>query len=274
MNPSKKLVTVLTIVLVVATAPLGRCGSPPLIRLDGAATGYNSGVCQQAGFLICPCDAPSGGTQWKVEPYFPQPGDILLYDDLNKFNAFMFKVIGTAPPVHAAIVVARPNGAPALLEVGASSRFLVLTRVYIVDVLPRLAAYPGVIDVRRPRQPLNADQCAALTDFALGQEGKRFAIGRFALQITPFRARCGIRKQLFGRTDFDRRRWICSENVVAGATIAGLLDPKVHFANCMYPRDLAYDEEYDISATYHKPVRWVKDPPVAIDGRNVEINGK
>jgi hypothetical protein len=118
---------------------------------------------------------------------------------------------------------------------------------------------------------LTPEQSAALTCFALAQEGKKFAVGRLALQITPFRCRLGLRHWLFARTCLDRNRWICSENVVAAATVAGLLDPRVHCANAMYPRDLAYDEHYDLSAAYHEPVLWVAEPNPHIEGNRVSF---
>ena len=57
---------------------------------------------------------------------------------------------------------------------------------------------------------------------------------------------------------------MCSENVVAAATVAGLLDPKVHCANAMYPRDLAYDEKYDLSGAYHPAVPWMAEVPCRV----------
>lgn len=221
----------------------------------------------EAGYLVM----PQGNSQLAVEPYYPQAGDILLYDYFNKLYSVVFRLVGTDMPTHCAIVIERPDGTPAILEVGPNSQPQAFTQVAIVEVLARLERYPGAIMVRRPRQPLGKEQSAELTQFALAQDGKEFAVGRLALQATPFRCRVGLRRALFARTDLDRRRWVCSENVVAAATVAGLLDPKVHFANAMYPRDLAYDEDYDLSATYHEPVLWVADPHPHIDGGRVEV---
>jgi hypothetical protein len=129
-------------------------------------------------------------------------------------------------------------------------------KVAVVEVGPRLQSYEGKIMMRRLREPLDCQQRAALADFALAQQGKGFATVRALLQLTPFRARVGLRRLIFGRTDFNRRRWLCSELVAAAATAAGILDRKSCPANTIYPRDLAYDESIDLSGTYDPPVEW------------------
>jgi len=240
-------------------------GTPADLALPAAC-----GCHAQAGYLIVPIKDGQGGFQFQVEPYYPQPGDILLYNYSCTLYSVLFRLIGTNTPTHAAIVIEHPQGGPAILEVGPHSHFHAFTNVCIVDVLPRLSSYPGAIMVRRPCQPLSPEKSADLTRFAVAQNGKRFAVGRLALQITPFRCRWGLRRVLFARTCLDRQRWICSENVVAAATVAGLCDPKVHFANAMYPRDLCYDEHYDLSATYCPPVLWSADPHPHIEGNRVE----
>jgi hypothetical protein len=241
------------------------CGAPPEAPCRAARPGGQ----EQAGYWVVPHDGPHGDCRLTVEPYYPQPGDLLLYDNFDKWLDLGFRLVGSGTPIHAAIVIARPDGTPAILEVGAHSQPRAFTETSIVDVWSRLAGYPGVVMVRRPRRPLTGEQSAALTAFALAQNGKKFALGRLLLQATPFRPRVGLRRLLFARTYLDRKRWICSENAVAAATVAGLLDPAVHFANAMYPRDLAYDEHYDLSATYQAPVLWLADPDPCIAGNRV-----
>lgn len=214
---------------------------------------------EQAGYWNVPVDKGTGEIEVRQVPYYPQPGDILLYDYPSFHISLALRLAGSGNPMHAAIVVARPDGTPAVLEVGPNSKPHAFTKTYILDVYPRLASYPGQIEVRRPRHPLTPEQSAALTQFALEQEGKKFAVGRLLLQATPFRCRYGVRHYLFARTTLDRSRWICSENVVAAGAAAGVLDPKVYLANAMYPRDLAYDERFDLSPLYHPPYRWAPD---------------
>jgi hypothetical protein len=219
----------------------------------------------QAGFWIMPVDDGHGHCTLKAEPYYPMPGDLLLYDNLSTFLHYAFKIVQSDRPIHAAIVVERVDGTPAILEVGPNSRPQAFTKTYIVDVWPRLETYSGIVMIRRPKRQLTREESAALTQFALASEGKEFAVGRLALQGTPFNCRCGLRHLLFAKTYFERDRWICSENVVAAATVAGLLDSKKHPANCMYPRDLTYDEKYDLSDIFYAPVLWVENDKVEID---------
>jgi hypothetical protein len=223
---------------------------------------------EQAGYWIMPVN-DNGRCRLVPEPYYPMPGDILLYDDLSVFLHYAFKIVRSDRPIHTAIVVERLDGTPAILEVGPNSRPQAFTKTYIVDVFRRLESYPGVVMIRRPKVPLTREQSEALTQFALAQEGKEFAVGRLALQGTPFNCRYGLRHKFFAHTYFDRDRWICSENTVAAATIAGLLNPEEHPANSMYPRDLTYDEKYDLSAVYYAPVLWVADHNVEIDENRV-----
>jgi len=190
-------------------------------------------------------------------PYYPQAGDIFLYDDLVPWHHLLFKLAGTGPPTHAAIAIERPDHKVALLELTGPT--VIKAKVEIMDVYPRLTSYEGTVMVRRLRQPLTEEQSADLTNFAFAQEGKNIAFKRGLLQGTPFRARSGLRRQFFGHTYFDRKRWFCSEIVVAADCACHLLDPHVYRANAMYPRDLAFDENYDLSGLYHKALPWVAE---------------
>jgi hypothetical protein len=192
-------------------------------------------------------------------PYYPQAGDIFLYDDLVPLHHLIFKLAGTGPPTHAAIAFEQPDHKVVLLELTGPT--FVKAKVVFMEVTPRLKTYEGNVLVRRLRQPLTEEQSAGLTQFAQDQEGKNIAFKRGLLQGTPFRARTGLRRQFFAHTYFDRKRWFCSEMVVAAGCSGHFLDPKVYHANAMYPRDLAFDENYDLSGLYHKPLPWTAERP-------------
>jgi hypothetical protein len=130
-----------------------------------------------------------------------------------------------------------------VLEAGADCHL----RVYLLDLSGRLNTFQGRMWIRRLRCPLTAEQSARLTEFALEQEGKRYALWRFMQQITPFRARGMFRAKMFGKTDYHRRRWICSELVAAALACIGLVDPTAMPANIVYPRDLLDNRYYDLS---------------------------
>ena len=214
----------------------------------------------QAPRLGAPCSPLAVGYLLPNNPdgkairYEPQPGDIVLYDDFNRFYHVIFKLANSGAPTHVAMVVTRPDGTQALLELTGPT--MVFAKVTIVDVEPRFKSYPGIIMVRRVRTPLTPEQCHELTEFAKSQSGKSFAIGRVILQATPFCPRSGLRRELFGKTYPTRNRWFCSEMVVAGCASAHVLDAKAHVANATYPRDLAFDETIDLSAAYHPPLLW------------------
>ena len=224
-----------------------------LVMTVSASAQSGPGHITQVGYL-----APVGPLNTSLlpqpVPYEPQPGDIVLYDNFNKLYHLAFKIAKTAPPTHVALIVARPDGTPALLEL--TGPRMITAKVSIIDVETRLNSYPGIIMVRRLRHPLSHEQSHDLTQFAQAETGKSFAFGRVLLQGTPLSPRTGLGRELFGKTHLTRNRWFCSEMVVAGCASARLFDPKTHFANATYPRDLAYDEKMDLSSLYHPPVHW------------------
>lgn len=231
---------VLLIVVALADAQPARLGSPVL----------------PVGCLLQP--SASAQSAPKTVPYQPRAGDIVLYDDFNRFYKIVFPLAGTSAPSHAAMVIERPDGTPALLEL--TGPRMLTAKVCIVDIEPRLSSYPGVVMVRRLRQPLSAEQCCDLNKFAEKESGKSFALGRIVLLVTPFCPRTGLRKDLFGKTYSSRQRWFCSELVVAACASAGVVDGRRCCANATYPRDLAFDEALDLSNLYHPPVVWNAAP--------------
>jgi hypothetical protein len=197
-----------------------------------------------------------GRTQLGLEPYVPGAGDIIFYSDDSVVWRWLYALAGTGPPYHVGIVVRLPDSRPAVLEAGPYDT----THVYLLDVLPRLHTHDGAVWVRRLRAPLGPDQSDRLTCFALAQAGKRFALGRVALQITPVRARGPLRTHLIGRPRPDRRRWFCSELVVAAAGAAGLVDLRAVRPSSVYPRDLFVDSPHDYRPLWEAPARWTAGP--------------
>lgn len=218
----------------------------------------------QIGYLL-ECDGAA-------VPYFPKPGDILLCDEFNAFHHFVYKMVGTGPPTHSAMVIAHEEGRPALLDLyGPTVRG---AKVIVLEASERMHSYCGSIMIRRLRCPLSEDRSCDLTRFARSQEGRDFAYCRVIMQASPFRPRHGLRREVFGRTYYDRHRWLCSELVVSAACVAGILDPKVYPANAIYPRDLAFDEEIDLSSEYEPAAPWVAfpdAPPTCQTGQDARL---
>jgi hypothetical protein len=188
----------------------------------------------------------NGQRQPKAYPYIPQPGDLIFFDDRSKTWEFCYKMVGSGPPFHSGLVIALPDGTPAVLESGPDDTMW----VRILALPSRLQGFGGDVWVRQVKQPLTPEHNALLTDWALRQDHKRYAFWRLLLQATPFRCRNELQCSLFGATRIERGRWLCSELVVAGGTVAGLFDPKIHFANAIYPRDIIFDN--NLSDKFHE----------------------
>jgi hypothetical protein len=221
-----------------------------------------------SGQVAPPFDLPSAGGKeevrgsyiFKYEPdahgqlvpraysYIPQPGDLVFYDDHSKMWGVGYKFVGSGPPFHSGLVVALPDGTPVVLESGPDDTMW----VRILALPSRFQGFEGDVWIRQVKQPLTPEQNARLTDWALHQDHKHYALWRLLLQATPFRCRNDLQQKLFGATRIDRNRWLCSELVVAGGTVAGLFDANVHFANAIYPRDIIFDNKYDLSAKWHE----------------------
>ncbi|HZZ77167.1 MAG TPA: hypothetical protein VFE62_01530 [Gemmataceae bacterium] len=229
----------------------------------GQETGSDPASKKSAGYLILPSPIVRTSNP-PVAPYWPQPGDIVVYDNDSKLFHLMFKLASTSPPTHAAMVIARADGTPALLELAGART--ATASVCIMDVEQRFKTYPGDVMVRRIRQPLTAEQSRDLTKFAESQVGKRFALWRCVLLGTPFCPRQGMRREYFGHTYASRHRWFCSELVVAAGASAGLFDGTRYPANATVPRDLAVDELMDLSSQYFPPAPWTATAPADKSG--------
>ena len=191
-----------------------------------------------------------------VATYTPQPGDLVFYDDYNVKWGILYKYVGSGPPFHSGIFFRRPDGTMALVESGPDDSH----NVYVLDAVPRLHQFQnqfrGDIWIRKVRKPLSKQASDRLTTFALAQEGKKYALGRLLLQGTCFRCRGHFREKWFGCTDLNKKRWLCSELVVAAGTVAGLFDPKICPANAIYPRDIIDNHKYPIGHIWQDAALW------------------
>jgi hypothetical protein len=212
---------------------------------------------------------PDHKIQLRGARYHPQPGDVVLFDSHNTLITQLYRWCGTGRPLHAGMIFCKKDGSLAILEAGTNA----VMKVFIFDLEPRLHDFDGTILVRRLRKPLAPEQAAKLHDFAVAQEGKPYALVRAILHASPLRPRNPAFTNPFGRTVLDRDRWICSELAVAAATAAGVLDPTVHPANMMLPRDLCYDERYDLGPQYEPPALWSPRPELEYVGQGVRVGG-
>lgn len=205
--------------------------------------------------------------RYPLEAYVPQPGDIMLRLDHSKFWRTTHYMALAFDPNGSAIVFARPDGTPAILEAGPCDTRWVRT----LDLLSHLKEYTdiGRVWIRRRRVPLTPEQSQRLTEFALAQDGKRFALFRLGVQLTPFRSRGPLRTYVVGGPHGGcRRSYFCSELVSEACVAAGLLDPARMRPSATYPRDLFYGRSFnlflnrhlDINEGWFPPARWVDHP--------------
>lgn len=192
-----------------------------------------------------------------AKPYEPIVGDILFFDDLSPFWVKLYAMAGTGPPFHAGIVMKKRDGSLAALESGPDDTL----HVYILGLVSRLRDFKGIIQVRQSRVPVTPEKDQELTDFAYRQLGKKYAVWRLLLQGTPFKHRGGMKEQYLATTYMDRKRWLCAEIVVTGATIMGIFDPAVVKGTVTYPLDIVNDNKFDLSGVLDPAWTWRPAPP-------------
>ena len=192
-------------------------------------------------------------------PYVPQPGDVMLATN-NKIRPKIGHDLALAfEPHHSAIVLARPDGSPALLEAGPFDTLW----IHVMDLLPHLQRYSeiGPVWIRKRKTPLTVEQSERLTAFCMRQDGKRFAIQRLGLQLTPFRPRGPLRTAFVGKPHGDRRTYYCAELVMESCIAAGLVDPETARPSATYPHDLFFDKSFNPYINRHLPLACDWEPP-------------
>jgi hypothetical protein len=142
--------------------------------------------------------------------------------------------------------------------------------VEVEDLLPTLAKYAEKekVWIRRRCVPLTPEQDKRLTEYAMAQDGKWFAMGRILLQLTPLRPRGPIKTIFCGKPRGDRPDWICSELVTETLVYVGLIDAKTARPSPTSPRDLFFgrsrnpyiNRHLDLNSQWHPPARWVPCP--------------
>lgn len=195
-----------------------------------------------------------------ARPYVPQPGDIVMSADSSLFWLAMHRLAGTSHPTHSMIVFAMPDGRMGIIEGGPHDTL----KCRVLDALPHLFTYEheGRVWVRRRACPLTAEQSARLTEFALAADGRPFAIGRLAGQLTPFRTRGPLRTAFVGKPHgIGHDSYYCSELVAEACVYAGLLDGRTTRPSATYPRDLFMDRSPNPWLNRHLKLAPAWDPP-------------
>jgi hypothetical protein len=207
-------------------------------------------------YLVQHVQIPDGKYASRTVRYQPQAGDLVFFNDYKPYWMVLYKMVGSDGPYHAALVFRKADGEFATAEAGPNDTL----HCRILPLTQRLQEFQGTIHVRRVKTPLPRDREETLAAWAHAQDGKRYALGRLLLQATPIRCRGPLRKDWFGATYTDRSSYMCAELAVAGGTVVGLFDPAKQPGNAIYPRDIIYNDKYDISATYHEAELWSAYP--------------
>jgi hypothetical protein len=238
--------------------------------------------------VFCFCGAASAQTPEKAIPSFlydsvflldyefhgkprailPQPGDVLLATDVNWFWSLTHDMAFAFEPHNSAIIVARKDGRLAVLEAGPNDTLW----IGALDMLPHLKEYAdkGPVWIRRRKTPLTAEQNAKLTDFAERQIGKRFALGRLGILLTPLRDRGPFRTEFMGKPHGDRASYYCAELVMESCVAAGLVDRETARPSATFPHDLFYDQSYNRYISKHLPLVHGWEPPARWSDQVVE----
>jgi hypothetical protein len=202
-----------------------------------------------------------------ARPYVPQPGDIVMSTDTSRFWKIMHNLAGTSHPTHSMIVFAYPDGRLGILEGGPHDTL----KCRALEALPHMFSYEGEgrVWVRRRAVPLTPEQSCRLTEFALAADGRRFALGRLAQQLTVTRTRGPIRTAFVGRPHgLERGSYFCSELVTEALVYAGLIDGRTARPSATYPRDLYMDHSPNpylnrhliLAPCWDPPARWTSSP--------------
>lgn len=219
----------------------------------------------RGSYLTTVTRGPDGEIHRVTEPYVPRGGDIVCYNDHSARWRFLYRMVGSDMPDHAGLLVDLNDGNAAVLESAPDDGHTVGPYIVLMEAMPRFyqykAMFHGSIYIRRLKCPLTPEQSDALTDWGRQQCGKRYPFYRMLLQATPCKCRKGLREQWFAKTDDSRRKYMCSELAIAALSHIGVLDPKRIKGNRVYPRDIIYDDIFDIGDRYLPAAHWTPCPP-------------
>jgi hypothetical protein len=223
---------------------------------------------ENIGFLYQPAYSLDEDLIGPARPYLPQPGDIVLPTDHSIFWTIGHNLALAGHPHHSGIVIALPDGRLAMLEAGPHDT----ARCEVLELMTNLQAYEqkGPVWIRQRTTPLTSEQSAQLTDFAIAQDGKRFAIVRLAGQLTLLRSRGPIRTKYVGGPHGERRSFFCSELVTEASVAAGLMDPATTRPSATYPHDLFFERSrnlflsrnFNLAPDWNPPARWTSQDEV------------
>ena len=162
------------------------------------------------GYLYQPAVDLHPIARFPAATYEPKPGDVLLLSDTNLFWTVLYRIALTGKPGHSAVVVRMADGRLGAFEAGYNDT--IWMRLTPLDY--RLNEYHGTIWIRPRLEPLTPEQDRRLTEFAEVARDRRYALGRFAIQLTPLRSRGPFCTFVSGRPRGIGYRYHCAEALI------------------------------------------------------------
>ena len=176
---------------------------PSLLTLLCACFAVSGQPAGDPGFLYQPAFSLDNEIRYPLRCYQPQPGDMFFSTDKWWIIRFGHKIAGAHAPHHSGIILQKPNGQFCTLEAGPHN----CLTIKILDMGESLASYEAagnMVWVRRRSVPLTKEQSARLTQFAMAQDGKRFALFRMLGQVTHLGSRGLLWTGMVGSPNGDR----------------------------------------------------------------------
>jgi hypothetical protein len=231
--------------------------------------GGEKGNSYEAGYLCVAAYAIDDAIREPVQRYVPQPGDIYMSTDRSWLINAGHRLAFSGQPNHSGIVIAMPDGKPAILEAGPFNGL----KVEIGDLYRDLSHHDERTEkcwIRARKTPLTKEQSERLTAWAIAQNGKPFAALRMLRQLTPFRTRGPLRTFVLGTPKGERDRYFCSELVLETCVHVGLLSAETTRPSATYPEDLFFDRSknryldthFTLADGWHPPARWLSRPVI------------
>jgi hypothetical protein len=199
--------------------------------------------------------------------YEPQPGDLIFFTmDDSVFWDVCYKIAWAGHPYHIGVVVRMPDGTLASLESGPDDS----DKVEVMALYERLKfhhCHRGRVWIRQRKTPLTEEQSCRLTQFAIQERGKRYALWRMMAQVTPLRLRAPVRTHFTAKTLGPHGSYMCAECIVEALVFAGVLDGESMRPRATYPIDMFFDrsnnhylnKNLNLSCGWEPPARWSTD---------------
>jgi len=235
--------------------------------LCGLLAGQGNDSVSETGYLTAPAYAIDDAIRAPVQKYTPQAGDIYMSTDRSWIINAGHRLAFSGQPNHSGVVIAMPDGKPAILEAGPFNGF----KVEILDLYYDLSHHEERTEkcwIRARKTPLTKTQSEQLTAWAIAQTGKPFAVRRMLRQLTPFRTRGPLRTYFLGTPCGEHDCYFCAELVMEACVHAGLLPAETTRPSATYPEDMFFDRSknlyldshFTLAGGWHPPARWLGQP--------------